>query len=45
MSVNLVCNLINECLAQWFSWLERKPVTLEVEGSSPFWVVFSKTIK
>ncbi len=26
-------------MAQWFSWLERRPVTAEVEGSSPFWVV------
>ena len=25
-------------VAQWFSWLERRPVTPEVEGSSPFWV-------
>ena len=26
-------------LASWLSWLERRPVTAEVEGSSPFWVV------
>ena len=26
-------------LARWLSWLERRPVTAEVEGSSPFWVV------
>ena len=26
-------------MAQWLSWLERRPVTAEVEGSSPFWVV------
>ena len=25
--------------AQWLSWLERRPVTAEVDGSSPFWVV------
>ena len=25
--------------ARWFSWLERRPVTAEVKGSSPFWVV------
>ena len=25
-------------MAQWLSWLERRPVTPEVEGSSPFWV-------
>ena len=28
--------------AQWLSWLERRPVTAEVEGSSPFWVVSAK---
>ena len=27
-------------MAQWLSWLERRPVTAEVEGSSPFRVVF-----
>ena len=27
-------------MAQWLSWLERRPVTAEVEGSSPFWVVY-----
>ena len=26
-------------MAQWLSGLERRPVTAEVEGSSPFWVV------
>ena len=26
-------------MARWLSWLERRPVTAEVEGSSPFWVV------
>ena len=26
-------------LAQWLSWLERRPVTAEVTGSSPVWVV------
>ena len=26
-------------LAQWLSWLERRPVTAEVVGSSPSWVV------
>ena len=25
--------------AQWLSWLERRPVTAEVESSSLFWVV------
>ena len=27
-------------MAQWLSWLERRPVTAEVAGSSPAWVVF-----
>ena len=27
-------------MAQWLSWLERRPVTAEVESSSLFWVVF-----
>ena len=26
-------------LAHWLSWLERRPVTAEVVGSSPSWVV------
>ena len=26
-------------MAQWLSWLERRPVTAEVLGSSPCWVV------
>ena len=26
-------------LAQWLSWLERRPVTAKVVGSSPIWVV------
>ena len=26
-------------LARWLSWLERRPVTAEVEGSNPFRVV------
>ena len=28
-----------EFVAQWYRWLARRPVTAEVEGSSPFWVV------
>ena len=27
-------------MAQWLSWLERRPVTAEVVGSSPIWVAF-----
>ena len=30
-----------ESPAQWLSWLERRPVTAEVTGSSPVWVVCS----
>ena len=30
---------INYFKAQWLSWLERRPVTAEVVGSSPIWVV------
>ncbi len=26
-------------MALWLSWLERRPVTAEVESSSLFWVV------
>ena len=26
-------------MAQWLNWLERRPVTPEVVGSSPIWVV------
>ena len=29
-------------MAQWLSWLERRPVTAEVASSSLFWVVVSK---
>ena len=29
-------------MAQWLSWLERRPVTAEVVGSSPIWVVYFK---
>ena len=29
-------------MAQWLSWLERRPVTAEVTGSSPVWVVPEK---
>ena len=29
----------NLCLARWLSWLERRPVTAEVDGSIPFRVV------
>ena len=32
-------NIVN--MASWLSWLERRPVTAEVEGSSPSGVVSS----
>ena len=28
-----------QVMAQWLSWLERRPVTAKVVGSSPIWVV------
>ena len=31
-------------LAQWLSWLERRPVTAEVTGSSPVWVDYHKYV-
>ena len=42
MKTFLICSfegtyLLNK--AQWLSWLERRPVTAEVESSSLFWVV------
>ena len=30
---------VHDQMAQWLSWLERRPVTAEVESSSLFWVV------
>ena len=34
-----LCEILNVHEAQWLSWLERRPVTAEVAGSSPAWVV------
>ncbi len=36
----ICCELLTQLtnVAQWLSWLECRPVTPEVEGSSPFWV-------
>ena len=31
-------------LARWLSWLERRPVTAEVAGSSPAWVAHESKI-
>ena len=38
---NTICGFEGICLhtAQWLSWLERRPVTAKVVGSSPIWVV------
>ena len=33
------CPIEDRFKAQWLSWLERRPVTAEVTGSSPVWVV------
>ena len=33
---------VHDQMAQWLSWLERRPVTAEVAGSSPAWVVHTK---
>ena len=33
------CAVLKVHKAQWLSWLERRPVTAEVVGSSPIWVV------
>ena len=37
-TTSVVCDIINNAvqMARQFSWLERQPVTLEVDGSSPF---------
>ena len=32
-------------MARWRSWLERRPVTAEVEGASPFRVVVSAKVE
>ena len=44
MEIFLVCSFEGTYLhkAQWLSWLERRPVTAEVESSSLFWVVVSE---
>ena len=39
MEIDL-CVVFKVHLARWLSWLERRPVTAEVEGSSPFRVVY-----
>ena len=31
--------MLSSGMAQWLSWLERRPVTAKVESSSLFWVV------
>ena len=37
--------MLNTNTAQWLSWLERRPVTAEVLGSSPCWVVLQLNIR
>ena len=37
-----MCSFQSIFRAQWLSWLERRPVTAEVESSSLFWVVNGK---
>ena len=37
--VYVVLKVYSFIMAQWLSWLERRPVTAEVESSSLFWVV------
>ena len=34
---------MQETMARWLSWLERRPVTAEVVGSNPIRVVTSST--
>ena len=34
-----IAYIVSVFQAQWLSWLERRPVTAEVTGSSPVWVV------
>ena len=36
---NFIFWCAKSAMAQWLSWLERRPVTAEVTGSSPVWVV------
>ena len=52
LAEQLICNQqvigsspIVGLVAQWLSWLERRPVTAEVTGSSPVWVVSLETKK
>ena len=35
----IIDKLVLKCMAQWLSWLERRPVTAEVTSSSLVWVV------
>ena len=34
----IIDKLVLKCMAQWLSWLERRPVTAEVTSSSLVWV-------
>ena len=39
-----MCGFQGVKMARWLSWLERRPVTAEVDGSSPFRVARFDTI-
>ena len=41
MIINSLCVVfkVYTLMARWLSWLERRPVTAEVTGSNPVWVV------
>ena len=39
LKYSIIYVIIFNDLAEWLSWLERRPVTAEVTGSSPVWVV------
>ena len=40
-----MCDFQGVKMARWLSWLERRPVTAEVDGSSPFRVARFDTIQ
>ena len=42
VGLKILCAVFKVCviMAQWLSWLERRPVTAKVTGSNPVWVVY-----
>ena len=41
---SVLCSVFKDSdMAQWLSWLERRPVTAEVAGSSPAGVAFLRS--